>query len=280
MITVIVEKHWKAEAEQQGIPAEVIRRVSAGMTGSQKHSRFEDHSDCDVILLRLFHEGTLYTVVFCLRRDCLLAVVPGKYLQERLRRVAAQEEKAGLSEMLCLWLRNLTDYDYQALDDIEQDITDLEDAVIARDRTDCTRDIVHKRRLLLGYKRYYEQFLAVCEGLEENENGLMSERALRLARMLSRRAERLLQSTNNLRDYVAQVREAAQAQVDIDLNNIMKLFTVITAIFLPLTLIAGWYGMNLQMPEYHWKYGYLAVIVGSVVVVAAVMVWFRRKKWF
>ena len=280
MISVIVEKHWKAEAGQQGIPAEAIARISAVMAGPQKHSRFEDHPDCDMVLLRLFRDGMLYTAVFYLGQDCLVAVVPGKYLQERLRRVAAQDETAGLPDILCLWLRDLTDDDYQALDEIEQDITDLEDAVIARDRTDCTRDIVHKRRLLLGYKRYYEQLLAVCEGLEENENGLMGESALRMARMLTRRAERLLQATNNLRDYVTQVREAAQAQVDIDLNHIMKLFTVITAVFLPLTLIAGWYGMNLQMPEYHWKYGYLAVIVGSVVVVAAVMVWFRRKKWF
>ena len=92
--------------------------------------------------------------------------------------------------------------------------------------------------------------------------------------------ERLFQEVLNLRDYVTQVREAYQAQVDINLNHIMKLFTVITAIFLPLSLVAGWYGMNLQMPEYGWQFGYPAIIVISAVVVVGVILYFKKKKWF
>ena len=71
----------------------------------------------------------------------------------------------------------------------------------------------------------------------------------------------------NLRDYVTQVREAYQAQIDINLNKVMKIFTVITSIFLPLTLIVGWYGMNLKMPEYSWVYGY-PFVIGLIVVTA------------
>jgi magnesium transporter len=59
----------------------------------------------------------------------------------------------------------------------------------------------------------------------------------------------------------------------------MRIFTVITGVFLPLTLIVGWYGMNLQMPEYTWKYGYLFVIGLSVLVAVACIVLFRRRKW-
>ena len=64
-----------------------------------------------------------------------------------------------------------------------------------------------------------------------------------------------MHSVLNLRDYLSQVREAYQSQIDINLNNVMKIFTVITAIFLPLSLIAGWYGMNFNMPEYQSPYG-------------------------
>ena len=65
------------------------------------------------------------------------------------------------------------------------------------------------------------------------------------------------------------------------LNQTMKLFTVITSIFFPLTIIVGWYGMNFQsMPEFAWKYGYLYVILLSVFVVAAFVLLGKRKKWF
>ena len=81
----------------------------------------------------------------------------------------------------------------------------------------------------------------------------------------------------NLREYVTQVREAYQAQIDINLNKIMKFFTVVTSIFLPLTLIVGWYGMNLKIPEFNWAYGYPCVIALCLVVSAAILVWFKKK---
>jgi magnesium transporter len=92
--------------------------------------------------------------------------------------------------------------------------------------------------------------------------------------------DRLYRNVNNLRDYVTQVREAYQAQEDINLNSIMKLFTVITAIFLPLTLIVGWYGMNFPMPEYNLSFGYPLVIALSALVVAVCVGYFKKHDWF
>jgi magnesium transporter len=60
----------------------------------------------------------------------------------------------------------------------------------------------------------------------------------------------------------------------------MTVLTVITSIFLPLTLIAGWYGMHFRyMPELQWRYSYPVVIVISIVIVAGCLIWFKRKKW-
>jgi magnesium transporter len=60
----------------------------------------------------------------------------------------------------------------------------------------------------------------------------------------------------------------------------MKVFTVLTAVFLPLTLIVGWFGMNVKMPEYSWTYGYPYVIVLSIVVCGICGWIFKKKKWF
>jgi magnesium transporter len=61
----------------------------------------------------------------------------------------------------------------------------------------------------------------------------------------------------------------------------MKLFTAITSIFFPLTLIVGWYGMNFRyMPEFEWKYGYIFVIALSVSVVTVLTALGKKRKWF
>ncbi len=60
----------------------------------------------------------------------------------------------------------------------------------------------------------------------------------------------------------------------------MTVLTVVTSIFMPLTLIAGWYGMNFRyMPELEWRYSYPVVIAISIVIVVVCLIWFKRKKW-
>ncbi|MCL2772790.1 MAG: magnesium transporter [Oscillospiraceae bacterium] len=170
--------------------------------------------------------------------------------------------------------------DIDKMDDLEERITDMEDVLLKDNKTDYTVGIISFRKELLRLKRYYEQLSQVFDGIIENENHFIDEKNIKYFKFLDQRADRLLSHIVNLRDYITQVREAYQAQIDIEQNRLMKIFTVITAIFLPLTLIVGWYGMNMKIPEYGWKYGYLYVIVFSVVVVVLMIVYFKKKKWF
>lgn len=76
------------------------------------------------------------------------------------------------------------------------------------------------------------------------------------------------------------MRELFQAEIDIWQNRIMKILTIVTTIFLPLSLVAGWYGMNFAyMPELSWKYGYPAVIVVSALVIL-ICLWIMKKEKF
>ncbi|HPE16621.1 MAG TPA: CorA family divalent cation transporter, partial [Oscillospiraceae bacterium] len=91
---------------------------------------------------------------------------------------------------------------------------------------------------------------------------------------------RLSNNVQMLRDYAAQVREAYQVQMDYNINNIMKVFTVVTAVFLPLSLVTGWYGMNFSsMPELSWRYGYAVVILLCLAIAGGCLLLFRKKKW-
>ena len=95
------------------------------------------------------------------------------------------------------------------------------------------------------------------------------------------RVERLQNHVHLLRENVLQIRELYQSMQDARQNKIMVVITIVTTIFLPLTLITGWYGMNfVYMPELQWRYGYFTVILISLIIVIAEIIYFKKKKFF
>lgn len=170
--------------------------------------------------------------------------------------------------------------DTNHLESLEEEITKTEDDLLTSSKKECSSEIISFRREILQLKKYYEQLNRIFEGLIQNENNIISEDSLRYFNILDSRIDRLFANVLNIRDYVTQVREAYQAQIDIEQNNLMKIFTVMTSIFMPLTLIVGWYGMNLKMPEFSWKYGYAFVIVLSISITIFSLILFKRKRWF
>lgn len=184
--------------------------------------------------------------------------------------------------LLLRFFQELTSNDVYDLEKIEDGITALEDRLLTEKSMKSYRasQIIGLRRELLRMKRYYEQLSLLTRELSENENNALSKDLLKKIFSLNHRISYLLNFVLHLREYVTQVREAYQAQIDIEQNQIMRVFTVITTVFLPLTLIVGWFGMNLQMPEYGWRFGYAYVIVLSVASCLASIVFFKIKKWF
>lgn len=143
------------------------------------------------------------------------------------------------------------------------------------------KNIFNLRNDLSILKNYYEQLVDIGEELQENENNLFSEDDIGYFRIFTVKSERLSNNTKALGENLIHLREALDASLNYSLNKTMKFFTVVTTIFLPLTLIVGWYGMNFtNMPEITWKYGYLMVIVLSLLVVIVCLILFRKKRYF
>ncbi len=221
---------------------------------------------------------------FYLTKEKLVFVVKEKHrIIDNIRAEIFQNSSSSksylltVSKILYILLDRIASSDSAILSEIEGKISKLEEKVMNDIRIDFTDDIVKLRKQLLYLKRYYEPLVDIVEDLEENENGLIDDSAIRYFKILNNRVIRLNNNVLNLRDYITQVREAYQAQVDINLNKIMKVFTVVTTIFLPLTLIAGWYGMNFKhMPELNWIYGYPFAFILSGIVVAVSLAYFRK----
>ncbi len=141
-------------------------------------------------------------------------------------------------------------------------------------------EIFDLRNRLSTLKNYYEQLIDIGESLQENENDLFEEEDLRYFKIFTDKSERLSNNTQLLCDNLIHLREAMDATLNYNLNNTMKLFTMVTIIFQPLTLIVGWYGMNFKyMPELNWKFGYLYVIALSIAVVGIILYWFKKRKF-
>lgn len=127
---------------------------------------------------------------------------------------------------------------------------------------------------------HYEQLMDLGQELEENENNFFKQENLRYFRMFLNRIARLHDNSTSLRDYTVQLRDLYKAHLDIKQNGIMTVLTVVTTIFMPLTLIAGWYGMNFRyMPELEWALGYPVVIAVCLLIVVGSIFFFKKKKW-
>jgi Mg2+ and Co2+ transporters len=171
--------------------------------------------------------------------------------------------------------------DYVLLEKIEEKITSYEDKINAL-KTDknFSYQITAIRKELMLLDNYYQQFISIGEELEENSADIFHEENLHYFRVFSSRVERLSNNTRMLQEFCVHVREAYDAQLEYDLNRIMKIFTVVTTIFLPLTLIVGWYGMNFNsMPELTWRFGYVYVIILCIIVAIICIIYFKRKKF-
>jgi magnesium transporter len=176
---------------------------------------------------------------------------------------------------------NLLRGDTAYIENFETEITESENEALVQSKKDYNVKIMEYRKELLRLKRYYEQLDDIIDNITANDNELISQESIRHFAILGNRTERFRLSVLNLRDYVTQMREAYQAQIDIEQNNLMRIFTVITAVFLPLTLMVGWYGMNFtNMPELTYKYGYFIFVGVSVVISIVLLLIFKKKKWF
>ena len=165
------------------------------------------------------------------------------------------------------------------LEGLENEISALDDEVSSRINDGQKGKITDFRYNILKLRRYYDQLESIFECICDNDNSLVSEHSLRYFEILKSRSIKLVSQLTSLREYIMQVRESYQAQIGIEQNDLMKVFTMVTSIFLPLTLIVGWYGMNVQMPEFKWKYGYPFVAVLSAVVCIVWLIVFKKKKW-
>lgn len=179
-----------------------------------------------------------------------------------------QWKNPSIAHFLYDFLDILISEDLHYLEHFEKNINNLEDKVLDGDLRNFNYLIVSMKRQLLVINNYYDQLVDVGLVFEEHEEDIFNNSYKGIFKIFTNKVSRLNSKVDTLMEYTRHLRDLYQAQADIRQNKTMQTLTVITAVFSPLTLIVGWYGMNFKyMPELTWRYGYFFVIALSLSVV-------------
>lgn len=166
------------------------------------------------------------------------------------------------------------------LESYEKELNRIEAEILQGHEELSTARTNEIRGNLLVLRGHYDQLLDMSQVFEDNENQFFTDENIRFFRLFSGRMERRQAMVTSLRDYTVQVRDLYQTRLDVKQNRIMTILTIVTTVFMPLTLIVGWYGMNFTyMPELDSPYAYPVVIIVSLAILILSLLYFHKKKW-
>lgn len=171
--------------------------------------------------------------------------------------------------------------DLEKINSLQHNLVDLELDVLNEKKLDQIKEITGYRSRTLRLHHYYVQIEGICGDLVDDPQNVLDKETKQLFNILIRKITLYSHESEQIWEYTSQIRDIYQQQLDVHQNIIMKFLTIVTTLFMPLTLIAGWYGMNFEyMPELHWKYGYPLIFALSCLLVIIMCIIFKRKKWW
>lgn len=188
----------------------------------------------------------------------------------------------GTAFLLHQILDQVVDYYSPVLDDFDERIDQLEDNIfnLKRPNNQILSQIMELKRSVLRLRRISVKQMDILHRMSRGEFALIPEVMRPFYRDVYDHLVRVVDLSESYRDLISGSLEAYLSVVSNRLNEIMKVLTIFSAIMLPLTFIAGVYGMNFDhMPELHSKYGYFAVLVIMVLVAVGMLLFFKRRGW-
>lgn len=174
----------------------------------------------------------------------------------------------------------IVDNYFTVLEDIGDQIDEVEEEVVDAPTVNTLRTVHMLKRELIFLRRSVWPMREVVNTLLRDETELIRDETLIYLRDLYDHTIHVIDTVETLRDIVAGMLEVYLSSVSNKLNQVMKVLTVMSSIFIPLTFVAGVYGMNFKyMPELEWHYGYPAIMLGMLLVAVTLLALFRRKEW-
>ena len=201
-------------------------------------------------------------------------------LRERLRTGRGKVRKMGVDYLAYSLLDALVDGYFFILEKLGDRIDVLEEELIVKTSRSGVEKLYRLKRELLFLHKAVWPLREVISSLQRRESPLIHQTTTPYLRDVYDHVVQVIDSVEIYREMLTEMLDTYLSSVSYRLNEIMKVLTIIATIFMPLTFLAGVYGMNFRhMPELEWKYGYLFVWIIMAGIGIAMGFYFKRKKW-
>lgn len=219
--------------------------------------------------------GSNFVVTFQEREEDVFGPV-----RERIRKAKGRIRKKGADYLLYALIDAIVDNYFLLMEGLGEDIEALEDQLLEHPAPEILQTIHNLKREMIFLRKAVWPLREIINGLLKDESKLIKKATEIYLRDVYDHTIQIIETTETYRDMVAGLQDLYLSSVSNRMNEVMKVLTIIATLFIPLTFIAGIYGMNFEfMPELKWKAGYF-IIWGVMAAAAAVMfIYFKRKKW-
>lgn len=211
-------------------------------------------------------------------------------VRERLKSGRGFIRKLGTDYLAYALLDSIIDHVFPVLEAIGDSIEELEDGILEEPTQQCPQKLHEYKRMLMQLRRFVWPERDVISSLLHDDSGLISKQTKVYLRDCYDHTVQIMDLIESYRDVVAGLMEMYLSMVGMRTNEVMRVLTVISAIFIPLTFLAGVYGMNFaaeadgkklpwNMPELYSPYGYIGCLLLMAGIAVAQLIFFRRKGW-
>lgn len=201
-------------------------------------------------------------------------------VRARLREPTKRIRKSGADYLAYALVDSIVDHYFAVLEVVGDRIEDIEDELIEDPDEKALTDIFRLKRTLVYLRRAVWPLRDAVGSLLRGEIRFVRKATLPFLRDVNDHTLRAVELIETYRDMVSGMVDIYMSSVSNRMNEVMRVLTVIATIFIPLTFIAGVYGMNFdRMPELHWDWGYYAIWGVMAAVAVALLLYFRRRGW-
>lgn len=204
------------------------------------------------------------------------------HVRDRIRKSKGRVRKMGPDYLAYCLLDAIVDNYFLVLENIGERIERLEEVILEGDGEDkaMIKEIHKLKRTMIFVRKQVWPLREVINLLHKGENPLIHEKTGFFLRDVHDHMVQVMDTIESFREMLMGMQDVYLSTISNRMNEVMKFLTVFASIFIPLTFIAGVYGMNFDhIPELHWRYGYAGVWLVMIAVTAGMLIIFKRKNW-
>lgn len=201
-------------------------------------------------------------------------------VRERIAKGRGRVRGKGADYLFYALIDSVVDNLFLLCDTLQEQEEILEDIAMYESSSDTFQKINHLKSQLILMRRAVWPLRELLTAIQKDEFQLISGDNLKYFRDVLDHDLIIVDMIEHSREVLNSLYESKITNISVEMNNVMKVLTIIATIFIPLTFVAGIYGMNFSyMPELIWRWGYFAVLGFMAVIFIAMLIFFKHKKW-